>query len=206
MAVKRCNEGFLSGWELRVRAGKLGYPTTHKQLMEFQKWGILPKPQDKCYPNAALRRLIRAHRLAPAVRSVPRRALRLRRSYSFPGDCIREAILWVIPEIRRPRRKLRTLARLLRRLPGADDKILERAARLAVARWTDLVKSTDEDETLNDLVGSIYYFLANLLSWVPESKAQLDKEIPASEERMILVLVLHLARKEDALNASRFRQ
>lgn len=187
---------------IRAGAERAGYPTTHAQFQNIQKWGLLPQLQDGQYTLEAVSRLIEVRKLGKEVRSLPRRALRLRRRYSIPANRTREAILWVIPEIRRPRRKLKKLARLLHHPPGADDRVLIRATKLQVPRWKELVKDFEDDQALDDLVSFVYYFLANLPWWLPEAEAQLAKEIPASEERMILLLVLNLARKADALNAA----
>lgn len=168
-------------------------PTTHAQFARFVKWGLIPEPrEDGRYPEEAVERLIEARRLGTRLRSVPRRALRMRAFRQIPPDKIRDAITWIIPEIRRPKRKLRKFAEALSQLPEFDEGIIERARGLRPHRWKSLLRGM-QPEDLNQKVSFLYYVLLSLPSRAPWAAQILDKYVPAIEERLIFLLLLDIA-------------
>ncbi len=189
MPARPQNE-WLTASGIRIEAEKVGYPTTHAQFGRFEGWGLLPEPRDGRYPPETVGRLIEVRKLGEDVRSVPRRVLRLRARHRIPVKKVREAIQWVIPEIRAPRRKLKKFADALRQLPEYDDEIIERAKHLHIGRWAKLVRDADATD-LDGILSGLYYFvfMIDAVPWVRES---MHKHIPLLEERIVLALVLNL--------------
>jgi hypothetical protein len=116
----------------------------------------------------------------------------LRARHRIPVEPVRKAILWVIPEIRQPRRKLKKLADAVRQMSENGDGIAERLQKLTVDRWKKLIQEVAPEE-LDGALTILYYYLFNIEPRAPQVASALNRDVPLLEERLVLLLVLHLA-------------
>jgi hypothetical protein len=184
-----------------------GYPTSWYQLRLFRNAGIVPEPVDGRYPEESVGRVKFAHDLAEqGVRSLARRVLRMYvAGYEVTPEKALDALRRLSREMHRkqPRRKLKTIARVLEGMARYDLQSLSKsygplvrrtgpswldvARRLDVRKWGALIDRADPEDLNSQSFGFLRYALSSAMC-LPEWKERLQK-IP-EEERLLLLFVL----------------
>lgn len=183
-----------SGYRLREEAGHLGYPVTYAQFNAYVDVGLLSPPDENGrWPAATLDALIAIRDHSDSVRSLDRRLIRLagdRARFPVPAQKVRDAMIRVIPTIRRPIQKLRRVASAGRSREMAQ---LRQPPQPSLLEWAPLLQTVDLDRFAAWMPGWHAMAMTVIPAWyAPNASPIADIDI---EEQVLLHAILDLSQR-----------
>ena len=190
----------LTAGAVRAHAEGRGTPISWAQWRGYERWGLIDPLPDESWPEITVERVIEIAKLSATTRSLARRVVLLRRNYLlFPvrAKLVRCAMDNLIPTIRRPVRKMRTVDRAGQWWAWRQGGAWRRGAfaaeplRLGLDDCSPLLLGADS-ERLESAITSAYYFAGSVL---PDSVSGTEYDVVGIpfEELVTLVLVRQLA-------------